>query len=95
MKPSHILSSATVTSYHGQRLVSVQSEGSATMRKNLEVRKTTGNITPTLLQIKYPRESRVVDDPSDESGAEDEIIVRIDSPSRLSFRQSSSKPTFS
>ncbi|KAK4597004.1 hypothetical protein RGQ29_014858 [Quercus rubra] len=89
MKPSHILSSATVTSYHGQRLVSVQSEGSATMRKNLEVRKTAGNITPTLLQIKYPRESRVVDDPSDESGAEDEIIVRIDSPSRLSFRQSS------
>ena len=59
------------------------------MRKNLEVRKTTGNITPTLLQINYPRESRVVDDPSDESGAEDEIIVRIDSPSTLSFRQSS------
>lgn len=59
------------------------------MRKNLEVRKTTGNITPTLLQIKYPRESRVVDGPSDESEVEDEIIVRIDSPSRLSFRQSS------
>ncbi|KAK7848722.1 sodium/hydrogen exchanger 7 [Quercus suber] len=89
MKPSRILSSPTVTLYHGQRLVSVQSEGSATMRKNLEVRKTTGNITPTQLQINYPRESRVVDDPSDESGAEDEIIVRIDSPSRLSFRQSS------
>ncbi|XP_030959877.1 sodium/hydrogen exchanger 8 isoform X1 [Quercus lobata] len=89
MNPSHIQSSPTVTSYHGQHLVSVQSEGSATMRKNLEVRKTTGNITPTLLQINYPRESRVVDDPSDESGAEDEIIVRIDSPSRLSFRQSS------
>ncbi|KAL4638076.1 hypothetical protein ACB092_03G124200 [Castanea dentata] len=89
MKPSHILSSPTITSYNGQRLVSAQSEGSATMRKNLEVRKTTGNITPTLQQIKYPRGSRVVDDPSDESEAEDEIIVRIDSPSRLSFRQSS------
>ncbi|KAM3705589.1 hypothetical protein ACJW31_03G091400 [Castanea mollissima] len=89
MKPSHILSSPTITSYNGQRLVSAQSEGSATMRKNLEVRKTTGNITPTLQQIKYPRGSRVVDDPSDESEAEDEIIVRIDSPSRLSFRRSS------
>ncbi|KAL4638073.1 hypothetical protein ACB092_03G124000 [Castanea dentata] len=86
---SLMMSSPTVTSYHGQRLVSVQSEGSATMRKNLEVRKTTRNITPTQLQIKYPRESCVVDDPSDESGAEDEIIVRIDSPSGLSFRQSS------
>ena len=94
MTPSHIQSSPTVTSNHSQHLVSVQSEGSATMRKNLEVRKTTRNITPTQLQINHPRESCVVDDPSDESGAEDEIIVRIDSPSRLSFRRSSWKPTF-
>uniref|UniRef100_A0A2N9EHP1 Cyclic nucleotide-binding domain-containing protein n=1 Tax=Fagus sylvatica TaxID=28930 RepID=A0A2N9EHP1_FAGSY len=88
-KPSHSQSYPTVPSYQGQRLLSVKSERAATVRKNLEVRKLTGNISPTQLQSKDPRESHAVDDSSDESGAEDEVIIRIDSPSRLSFRQAS------
>jgi hypothetical protein len=56
------------------------------VKRNLGVRKFTGNFTPTQEQSKDPRESHVVDCSSDESGAEDEHIVRIDSPSRLSFR---------
>lgn len=50
------------------------------------MRKYTGNFTLTQEQNKDPRESHVVDGSSDESGAEDEHVVRIDSPSRLSFR---------
>lgn len=39
-------------------------------------------------QSRDPHKSRVVveDYSSDESGGEDDVIVRIDSPSRLSFR---------
>ncbi|XP_062172474.1 sodium/hydrogen exchanger 8 [Alnus glutinosa] len=80
------LSYPTGPSHPGPRLVSVKSEGAATVRRNLGVRKFTGNFTPTQEQSKDPRESHVVDCSSDESGAEDEHIVRIDSPSRLSFR---------
>lgn len=80
------LSNPIVPSYPGHRLVSVKSEGAATVRRNLGMRKFTGNFTPTPKQSKDPRESHVVDGSSDESGAEDEHIVRIDSPSRLSFR---------
>jgi hypothetical protein len=50
------------------------------------MRKFAGNFTPTQEQSRDPRVSHVVDGSSDESGAEDEHIVRIDSPSRLSFR---------
>ena len=88
-KPSHSQSYPTVPSYQGQRLLSVKSERTATVRKNLEVRKLTGNISPTQLQSRDPRKNHAVDDSSDESGAEDEVIIRIDSPSRLSFRQAS------
>ena len=55
------------------------------MRKKLEGRKFTGEITRTPLQSTVSKESHVLEDSSDE----DEVIVRIDSPSRLSFRQGS------
>ncbi|XP_059445682.1 sodium/hydrogen exchanger 8 isoform X1 [Corylus avellana] len=86
IKQSHCLSYPTVPSYPGHRLVSVKSEGAATVRRNLGMSKYTGNFTPAQEQSKDPRESHVVDGSSDESGAEDEHVVRIDSPSRLSFR---------
>lgn len=80
MKP-HSLSYPTVPSYKDRGLRSVKSKGGITARKNLGENKFTGN-----LQVKYPRGSHAVDDFSDESGPEDEVVVSIDSPSRLSFR---------
>ncbi|KAG2707630.1 hypothetical protein I3760_05G156300 [Carya illinoinensis] len=81
VKPSHSLSYPTVPSYKDRRLLSVKSKGGITARKNLGENKFTGN-----RQVKYPRGSHPVDDSSDESGPEDEVVVSIDSPSRLSFR---------
>ncbi|KAF5449949.1 hypothetical protein F2P56_030342 [Juglans regia] len=81
IKPSHSLSYPTVPSYKDRHLRSVKSKGGITARKNLGENKFTGN-----LQVKYPRGSHAVDDFSDESGPEDEVVVSIDSPSRLSFR---------
>ena len=89
VKPSHSVSYPTIPSYQGRPLVSVRSEGSATVRKNLEGRNFTGEINSAPLQSTAPKESRALEDSSDESGAEDEVIVRIDSPSRLSFRHAS------
>ena len=59
------------------------------MRKKLEARKSAGQIPSSSLQNADTNERYAIDDSSDESGGEDEIIVRIDSPSRLSFRQAS------
>ncbi|XP_008220964.1 PREDICTED: sodium/hydrogen exchanger 8 isoform X1 [Prunus mume] len=88
--PPHNVSYPSVPSYHGRPLVSVRSEGATTVRKNLEVRKFTGQMSPPEPgeQSRDPQKSRVVveDYSSDESGGEDDVIVRIDSPSRLSFR---------
>nr|UTD53590.1 Na+/H+ exchanger 7 [Casuarina glauca] len=86
IKQAHSLSYPTVPLHPGRRLVSVKSEGAANVRRNLGMRKLTGNLTPGEGQSKDLRESHVVEGSSDESGAEDEHIVRIDSPSRLSFR---------
>lgn len=71
-------------------LVSVKSEGAVSHQKNQGNRmfapeKQTGSL-PNATNM--PQSSLVVDDgSSDESGAEDEVIVRIDSPSKLSFPQ--------
>lgn len=83
-KQSHSLSLLHAASTPGRRLVAVKSEGSTLVRTNLD-RKLTGNIPAPPLENKSINPSPGVDDSSDESGAEDEHIIRIDSPSRLSF----------
>ncbi|XP_024027399.1 sodium/hydrogen exchanger 8 [Morus notabilis] len=88
-KPFHSVSYPTIPSHHGRPLVSVRSESSATVRKKSEGRKFTGEMTSAPLQSTASKESHVREDSSDESSAEDEIIVRIDSPSGLSFHQGS------
>ncbi|KAJ7954466.1 Sodium/hydrogen exchanger 7 [Quillaja saponaria] len=84
-RPPQSLSYPAVPSYHGHTLVSVKSEGAATAKNNTEVRELTEQVTNPSVQTTEPRGRH--DDSSDESGADDELIVRIDSPSRLSFRQ--------
>ncbi|KAM7484764.1 hypothetical protein LguiA_000773 [Lonicera macranthoides] len=70
-----------VPSNEGRTLISVRSEGSTSVRTILKGKATTSHLSSRTKQ------SRVMaDDSSDESGAEDEHIVRIDSPSTLSFR---------
>ncbi|XP_028067609.1 sodium/hydrogen exchanger 7 isoform X2 [Camellia sinensis] len=90
-KSSHSLSYPAVPSSLGKVLVSVRSEGSTTVRNhNREFKKVTEQNPETPLRSSNTQRSPVIDDDSsDESGAEDELIVRIDSPSRLSFRQPS------
>nr|ADK91080.1 SOS1 [Bruguiera gymnorhiza] len=79
---SHMLLRAA--SSHGRPLVSVQSEGS--VKTNLGTRKFKAKAPTSPLQS-TEGESHAIDNSSDESGAEDEHIVRIDSPSSLCFRQ--------
>lgn len=70
-----------VPSNEERTLVSVRSEGSTSVRAILKGKATTSHVNSRT------KESRVMaDDSSDESGAEDEHIVIIDSPSTLSFR---------
>ena len=87
IKAVHIMSYPSVPSHHRRPLVSVRSEGATAVRKNLEVRKFTGQTNPPGQQSTDPNKSHVVEDSSDESGGEDDVIVRIDSPSTLSFPQ--------
>lgn len=82
-QPAHSLS------YPGHPLVSARSEGSVTLRKNLGARKFTGRVPPEKAKDSESKDAHINDDSSDESGIEDEILIRIDSPSRLSFRQAS------
>lgn len=67
-------------------LVSAKSEGSTTLGKRLDMQEST--VESHILQHEklHPFETHGTrDDSSDDSGCEDEHIVRIDSPSRLSF----------
>ncbi|KAF3430996.1 hypothetical protein FNV43_RR25726 [Rhamnella rubrinervis] len=89
IQPSHSVSHPNISSNQGRPLVCVRSEGSSTLRKKLEARKFSETYTSAPQQSADPKESHVVDASSDESGAEDELVVRIDSPSTLSFRQDS------
>nr|ACN66494.1 salt overly sensitive 1B [Chenopodium quinoa] len=83
--PSHVRSYPQVPIGQKQRpLTSVKSEGSNTVRKRLGEDVMREELLP---QTHSRHPSRVVDDSSSESGGEDEVIVRIDSPSKLSFRQ--------
>lgn len=87
VEPSLSRSNPVIASYKGVRLPSAKSEGAATMKKRLDVRKL------PLSTVRPPQEKPVHDerslreDSSEESGGEDDIIVRIDSPSVLSFHQ--------
>lgn len=92
VKPTHSLSYPSVPSVRARSLVSVKSEGSTTLRKKLDVQENKQESTASHSQRKELRlnESHATrDDLSDDSGCEDEHIVRIDSPSGLSFRQAS------
>lgn len=65
-----------------QTLTSVRSEGSTTIRKGLE---------EPIAGIEAPSHSRkpsnFQESSDDDSGPDEDVVVRIDSPSRLSFRQ--------
>ncbi|KAK9065117.1 hypothetical protein SSX86_016500 [Deinandra increscens subsp. villosa] len=77
--PTHSRSYPRVPPTEGRGLITVRSEGSATVRKNVNVG------TESLVGPDDANHSREMDYSSDESGGEDEHIVRIDSPSTLSF----------
>ncbi|KAJ4960786.1 hypothetical protein NE237_020696 [Protea cynaroides] len=68
----------------GRRLVSARSEGAATVSGGFKTKELTGPNPSTQIPSRT-KESQLVDYSSDESGCDDEIIVKIDSPSRLSF----------
>ncbi|CAL9156132.1 sodium/hydrogen exchanger 8-like [Musa acuminata AAA Group] len=86
---SHSLSYPRVPSRttDARSLVSVQSEGSS-LQSRLAPRRSgkSGSIAPLPIRDRNVRHAE--DNSSDESGGE-EVIVRIDSPSRLSFNQAS------
>nr|ACZ57357.1 plasma membrane Na+/H+ antiporter [Zygophyllum xanthoxylum] len=71
-------------SYHGRPLPSVGSEGDALMKKKRDLRKFSSRGPAPQLQNEDIKEGHNVS--SDESGGEEDNIVRIDSPSGLSFR---------
>lgn len=83
--PSHFHSYPRVPLGQEQRsLTSVKSEGSTTVRKRIEAEV----VRKELLPPSHSRQpSRARDDSGSESGGEDDFVVRIDSPSKLSFRQ--------
>lgn len=87
VKPSHSLSYPRVPTTHAPPLVSVRSEGPATARRGIDTGKLTGQNLKPPLQGAHTKETHEVDDSSEESGVEDELLVRIDSPSKLSFHQ--------
>ncbi|KAK8605306.1 hypothetical protein V6N13_102090 [Hibiscus sabdariffa] len=71
-------------------LTAFLSEGSVTLRKNLkEGKQFTRRVPPGQVKDMDSKEGQVNDDSSDDSVAEDEILVRIDSPSGLSFNRAS------
>nr|AVA17738.1 SOS1-like protein 1 [Populus monticola] len=65
------------------------SEEATYARKSLEVRTLIGKTHAPPLQSTGTDETCIIDNYSDESDAEDELVVRIDSPSRLSFHHAS------
>ncbi|XP_074309066.1 sodium/hydrogen exchanger 7 isoform X2 [Silene latifolia] len=83
-KSSHSQSYPRFTVGHQRPLISVRSEGSTTARKGLEDQLARTE-APPLTHNGQP--SRARDEYSDDSGDEEEIIVRVDSPSGLSFQQ--------
>ncbi|GLU10794.1 hypothetical protein SLE2022_275760 [Rubroshorea leprosula] len=72
----------------GRPLISVRSEGAATLRKNL-VRNLAGQDPAAPMLSREDKKGQITNDSSDESGDENEHVIRIDSPSTLSFCQAS------
>lgn len=89
VKPTHSLSYPSVPSVPTRPMVSVKSEGSATLRRKFDIQENKQEVNAPERKEMSLKESHARDDSSDDSGCEDEHIVRIDSPSRLSFRQTS------
>ncbi|XP_073024487.1 sodium/hydrogen exchanger 8-like isoform X2 [Primulina eburnea] len=89
--PSHSQSCPTVPQTHPRLpLVSAKSEGSTTLGKRLGMQESKVESHALLVEKSHKNESHATrDDSSDDSGCEDEHIVRIDSPSRLSFLHAS------
>ncbi|KAK4484112.1 hypothetical protein RD792_011332 [Penstemon davidsonii] len=87
VKPSHSKSCPKIHSIHPhpRPMVSVKSEGSTTLRKNLDMQENKQENNGSLLA----ESNATRNESSDDSGCEDEHIIRIDSPSRLSFHQDS------
>ncbi|XP_057777702.1 sodium/hydrogen exchanger 8 isoform X3 [Salvia miltiorrhiza] len=89
VKPAHSLSYPRVPSVPTQRpMVTAKSEGSTTLRKKFDIQeyKRAGN-APERKELHRDESHARREESSDDSGGEEEHIVRIDSPSRLSFRQ--------
>ncbi|KZV31393.1 sodium/hydrogen exchanger plant [Dorcoceras hygrometricum] len=88
---SHSQSYPTVPLTHPRPpLVSAKSEGSTTLGKRVGMRESKIESPILRLENLHQNETRGTrDDSSDDSGCEDEHIVRIDSPSRLSFPHAS------
>ncbi|KAL7149630.1 hypothetical protein ABFS83_05G054200 [Erythranthe nasuta] len=82
VKPSHSLSYPRVPLVNRPPIVSVKSEGSTTFRRKHDMQEAESSV-----RLNESRARR--DESSDDSGGEDEHIIRIDSPSGLSFRQAS------
>ncbi|KAE9600993.1 putative cAMP-dependent protein kinase regulatory subunit [Lupinus albus] len=88
-KPPLSLSYPTIASRHDRPLVSVKSEGASTAKNVNDVRTFTRVVTNPPLESTEQRIQHDEEDSSDDSAVEEDIIVRIDSPSGLSFHPSS------
>ncbi|CAK7326876.1 unnamed protein product [Dovyalis caffra] len=88
VKRSHSVSGLRTESFRSRQQVPVPS-GATSARRSFEVRNLRGKAPTPPMQSTGINEARIIDNYSDESDAEDEFVVRIDSPSRLSFRHAS------
>ncbi|KAJ6401749.1 hypothetical protein OIU84_013920 [Salix udensis] len=89
VKRSQSLSVLKTASFHSHQQVRVPSKVATYPGKSLEARKLIGKTPAPPLQSTGINETCIIDNISDESDAEDEFVVRIDSPSRLSFHHAS------
>ncbi|XP_022955956.1 sodium/hydrogen exchanger 7 isoform X2 [Cucurbita moschata] len=88
VEPSLSRSNPSMASYRCAPLPYVKSEGAATMRNRLDARKLPTSTARPPQEKSAQNETNARDDSSEESGAEDDgVVVRIDSPSVLSFHQ--------
>ncbi|KAL6543894.1 Son of sevenless 1 [Orobanche gracilis] len=90
IRPTHSVSYPSVPTFHARPMYSVKSEGPAMLGTKLDTQENNKKQSSSQYEkwhLNRSHEAR--DDSSDESGCEDEHIVRIDSPSKLFFRQNS------
>ncbi|KAL6505913.1 Son of sevenless 1 [Orobanche hederae] len=90
IRPTHSVSYPSVPTVHARPMYSVKSEGSDTLGTKLDMQENKKKQNSSQYEKwRLNRSHAARDDSSDESGCEDEHIVRIDSPSKLFFRQTS------